>query len=484
MPNSDTLTQASIQAIFKNSNTGRVNRLTSDSKETIDDIVATSIAAFGNFFRKQKGAAKTNAKTIQGNDVLAAVTHVFALGDLANNARAAAKNAMSTYYKGGSSKGTAKNTRAGLNVNPTLAKRLLKANLPYKVSEGAGVALAAALEYVLTEVFEIASRQSSNLTISRDEIINALNVDSDLRSQFPKLMFKEDKKHLDAAKAGLSLKQPCHISVGHGITGSQLKFFQNKAGIDSAAGDVKKATGKLVENFVKVVAVSAKASMEAAGRTTVLDIDVITSCDNGHISGGAKTKGSKKGSSKKRPSADAPPAFKATVAHCVNHCLGKKKGSSIKVSEKAYQKIADAAQVYVESVFAKAANLSNARKVAKGSAKSKLTIVDLAAAQEMVGCNVGPICGKTVEDATQVDAPPAVVAPPPAAARPPSSSKSKKKSSKSKAKSAKAKKPAAKKPASKKPASVKAKKPAKAAPASPVRRSARSRKAPARLGQA
>lgn len=471
MPN-DTLTQASIQAIFKNTNTGRVNRLTSDSKETIDDIVATSIAAFGNFFRKQKGAAKTNAKTIQGNDVLAAVTHIFALGDLANNARGAAKKAMSTFK--GSSKGTAKNARAGLNVNPTLAKRLLKANLPYNVSEDAGVALAAALEYVLMEVFEQASQQSSNLTISRDQIINALNVDSDLRSQFPKLMFNEDKKHLEAAKGGWSLKQPCHFSVDNCITGSQLKFFQNKAGIDSVAGDVKKATGKLVENFVRVAAVSAKASMEAAGRTTVLDNDVITSCDNGHVSGGAKSK---------KSTGAAPPAFKATVAHCVNHCLGKKKGSSIKVSEKAYQKIADAAQVYVESVFAKAAHLSNARKAAKGSAKSKLIIVDLVAAQEMVRCNVAPICDKTVEAAMQVDAPPAVVAPPPAAARPHSSSKSKKKSSKSKAKSAKAKKPA-KKPASKKPASVKAKKPKAAASASPVRRSGRSRKAPARLGQA
>ena len=504
---SSTLTQTSINAIFKQCSSGDVNRLTADSRDTINEIAASCIAAFGRFFKAQKLYAKTNAKTIKGADVLAAATHIFALGQVGEDARRAASKAIDAYAK--SSKGH-KSARAGLNVNPTLAKRLLKGSVENRVSEDASVALAAVLECVLTNVFEIASAQSPNHTICRADIENALNTDPGLRSQFPTLMFNEDKKHFEAAKAGLSLKHACHISVNHGITGTQLKFFQHNSmkhanagelaggrwAIDSVAGDVKNATGKLLEHFVRVTALSAQASMEAAGRTTVLETDVISSCDTPAFKkhqwmGLVRQKHPSVVGKKPDPSIKAwrAPAFKATVAHCVNHCLGKQKGGSIRVSAMAYQKIADAAQVYIESVFAKAARLSEARQTAKGAAKMKLTVVDLAAAQEMVGCNVAPICGMPGA-ATQADKPAATKAAAAAAARPPSSSNTKKRSSKSsvRAKTAKAKAKALgtpkKTPASakkaKKPAAAKAKK--AAAPAPSMRRGARTRKAPARLG--
>ncbi|AEA07236.1 histone H2B/H2A fusion protein [Lausannevirus] len=125
----------------------------------------------------------TESKTINGRAVLLATRALFD-GELAKHAHALAGKAV-THYEAAGDKGDSRSAKAHLQLSVSRAERLIREHggCGYRVSATAGVVLAAALEYIIAEIIELAgnaSRDSKKVRISIKHVQLAVQNDADL----------------------------------------------------------------------------------------------------------------------------------------------------------------------------------------------------------------------------------------------------------------------------------------------------------------
>lgn len=153
----------------------------------------------------------TESKTINGRAVSLAA-HALMGGELGKHAHSEAAKAI-THYQAAGDKGDSRSVKAHLQLSVSRAERLIREHggCAYRVSATAGVALAAAVEYIIAEILELAgnaARDSKKVRIAVKHIQAAVQNDSELVGLLGKGVFSGGGVHLVATAAIPRRKSP------------------------------------------------------------------------------------------------------------------------------------------------------------------------------------------------------------------------------------------------------------------------------------
>jgi len=167
------------------------NGITSNSKQQLNSILCSTTKLIST--KVNQLTEMVRKKTTSEKEVINALNVMF-LGDLGKGMTAMCKQAVENYNDDVSTKGITRQERAGIIFPPSVAEKYLR-NFGYSrtmISNGAPVALAAAMEYFAGEILENASvlaKQKKRVRITIRDLEMGVRTDNEINNFFEKNKF-------------------------------------------------------------------------------------------------------------------------------------------------------------------------------------------------------------------------------------------------------------------------------------------------------
>jgi|TARA_B100001059_G_scaffold228120_1_gene258782 histone H3 len=167
------------------------NGITSNSKQQLNSILCSTTKLIST--KVNQLTEMVRKKTTSEKEVINALNVMF-LGDLGKGMTAMCKQAVENYNDDVSTKGITRQERAGIIFPPSVAEKYLR-NFGYSrtmISNGAPVALAAAMEYFAGEILEnaaVLAKQKKRVRITIRDLEMGVRTDNEINNFFEKNKF-------------------------------------------------------------------------------------------------------------------------------------------------------------------------------------------------------------------------------------------------------------------------------------------------------
>lgn len=167
------------------------NGITSNSKQQLNSILCSTTKLIST--KVNQLTEMVRKKTTSEKEVINALNVMF-LGDLGKGMTAMCKQAVENYNDDVSTKGITRQERAGIIFPPSVAEKYLR-NFGYSrtmISNGAPVALAAAMEYFAGEILEnaaVLAKQKKRVRITIRDLEMGVRTDNEINNFFEKNNF-------------------------------------------------------------------------------------------------------------------------------------------------------------------------------------------------------------------------------------------------------------------------------------------------------